>query len=576
MQPYPEKLTGPYSFMLIFLCLAALFAGQFNRDLWTPDEPRVAAISLEMSHTGDLVIPHLAGKVFIEKPPLFFAVSAGFITVLGKYIGTTQAMRLAVALFGAGTLLMTFLLARRLYGTADGLIAAGLLATMIGFAETFHWIRVDAALCFFVIAAIWCFAEAKIAGRPWFLILSGLFAAGAFLAKGPIGPIMAAIPCAAIMVLWSDPKTASAAGRRPAFFYVAGLAVFALVSGAWIVLLRLRGGESLWHEWFWVNQVSRLTGTSVAKGHIRTGHPFYYLVQTAADTMPWFPLILLWAGTLIKNMVKRIPVSKKDVFLFAWAAVILILLSFSATKRGIYMAPVLPAFALMGAAALRAHGNKYGIKGYLTGWIWVCTVLLAVFAIIPLCAGFLPHKTPAPVVLFLKTFGTGNILAGLGFFTCLYLLSMGRKKGVDITAAVMASALLFIGIWSVPAGAVNAVKSMKADFTSFVSRIPNDSRGRTAGFNLNETMTGCFYYYSNWAVPRISDISRVNRIISGKDDQFDSIIINIDEPRSKAIESIGNMIKVPWRIADETHTGNPKHCRRIFRLTGRTKRDLQQ
>jgi 4-amino-4-deoxy-L-arabinose transferase-like glycosyltransferase len=30
----------------------------FNHDLWTPDEPREAAIALEMSLTGVWVVPH--------------------------------------------------------------------------------------------------------------------------------------------------------------------------------------------------------------------------------------------------------------------------------------------------------------------------------------------------------------------------------------------------------------------------------------------------------------------------------------------------------------------------------------
>ncbi|NOY69104.1 MAG: glycosyltransferase family 39 protein [Deltaproteobacteria bacterium] len=573
MQSSPEKLTGAYAVTITLLCLSTLFFGQFSRDLWTPDEPRVAAISLEMSRTGDFVIPRLSGRAFIEKPPLFFAVSAGFIRMLGKYADPAQAIRLAVALFGVATLLMTFLLAKRLYGTTDGLIAAALLSTMIGFAQTFHWIRVDAALCFFVMAAVWSFAEARLGGRPWFLLLAGLFTAGAFLTKGPIGPVLTAIPCAAMFIFRPEVKEGSA-NRSTIFFYMAGLLVFILAAGAWIILLRLHGGEELWHEWFWVNQVGRLTGTAAAKGHIRTGKPFYYLVQTAADTMPWFPLVLIWAGTIVKNMVKHSPVSKKDIFLFAWAAGILVLLSLSATKRGIYMAPLLPAFALMGASILQEIGYPRGVKGYLTAWIWICTGLLALFALIPFVAGFLPHKIPAPVILFLKTVHSGNILAGLGVIICLYLISTTRKTGVDIKAAIFVTAFLYIGIWSVPARAVNTVKRMKNDFTSFVSRIPENARPRIAGFNLNETMLGCFYYYSDWAVPRVSNVFRVNRILSGKDKQFDSIIINKDGSRSRALEFINKTIYIPWQIIQETHTGNPKHSRRIFLITGRTQKGI--
>jgi 4-amino-4-deoxy-L-arabinose transferase-like glycosyltransferase len=113
--------------ILLIAALTVLFMGTFDRDLWTPDEPREAAICLEMSRTGDYMIPHLAGQPFIEKPPLYYAVSAGFINALGKYIGNTTALRLVTVMFGIGTLLVTFLLACRLFGPASAMTAAALI-----------------------------------------------------------------------------------------------------------------------------------------------------------------------------------------------------------------------------------------------------------------------------------------------------------------------------------------------------------------------------------------------------------------------------------------------------------------
>jgi len=185
--------------LLLLASLAVLFMVSFDRDLWTPDEPREAAMCLEMSRTGDYMIPHLAGQPFVEKPPLFYAISAGSINIFGKYIGNTPALRLVTVMFGIGTLLMTLLLGSRLFGPASGITAAALLATMAGFIVNFHWIRIEAALCFFILAAIWSFSEVYIAKRPIFCIPAGLFAASAFLCKGPVGPILIAIPWLAMV-----------------------------------------------------------------------------------------------------------------------------------------------------------------------------------------------------------------------------------------------------------------------------------------------------------------------------------------------------------------------------------------
>ena len=97
---------------VVVLCLVVSFVGIFGRDLWRPDEPRVAAIALEMSRSGNIIVPHLAGKPFIEKPPLYFVIAAGFIHLLGKIGGNIAAIRLTSALWGIGILLMTFFIGK--------------------------------------------------------------------------------------------------------------------------------------------------------------------------------------------------------------------------------------------------------------------------------------------------------------------------------------------------------------------------------------------------------------------------------------------------------------------------------
>ena len=144
---------------VLILVLLASLAGIFDRDLWTPDEPRDAAISMEMGRSGNYVIPRLAGVPFIEKPPLYFAVAGIAEQTLGRLLGPVGAIRLTSALWGLGVLGMTFLLVRRLSSSETAFLSVVLLGTMVGFVENMHWIRVDAALAFFVIAAVWAFGE---------------------------------------------------------------------------------------------------------------------------------------------------------------------------------------------------------------------------------------------------------------------------------------------------------------------------------------------------------------------------------------------------------------------------------
>src|SRR5262245_24844662 len=69
----------------ILIALAPLWlVGALDRGLWTPDEPREADIAWRMSQQTDRTLPQLAGKPFLEKPPLTYWLSAAGIAVFDQ------------------------------------------------------------------------------------------------------------------------------------------------------------------------------------------------------------------------------------------------------------------------------------------------------------------------------------------------------------------------------------------------------------------------------------------------------------------------------------------------------------
>lgn len=550
-----------YQIVLIFAITLICFLGIFDRDLWTPDEPRVAAISLEMSRNGNLVIPHLAGEPFIEKPPLYFAVAAGLIRMIGPVVGNTGAVRLASALFALGTLFVTFFLAKRLNGGSFPLLSMLILGTMIGFVDNFHWIRVDTALSFFVASAVWCFAEGYLANRSWFLPLAGFFCACAFLSKGLIGPLLISIPWAGLFIIWLKQKKDAIKEKR--FFILQHLIcifIFVLFSGLWIVLLKLRGGQELWHEWFWVNHVGRLTGSTIAKGHLRPGNPFYYLITVAMYGMPWLPLIIAWFASVLKRLWKHRTISQENIFLLIWGVGTVLFLSLSVTKRSIYLAPALPAFAIMCAMVLK-KGPSRSFEVYAMFWFIFCAAVLAFLAGLPFTAYFWEESVPARMFGFMNTFGFKNLIAGVGLIICLYFI-IRRQRGDSTPFRFMAAtAVFYIGIFTVPMQAIDLEKSMKSRVQEFAGNISMEKRPRVAGWNYCETMLANFYYYCNWSVPQVRTEDRLREIIKGKDDEFDSIIIS-------NVPSIPDLVKSPYHLIAEGDPGGFNHRRRIFWVEG--------
>ena len=550
-----------YRIILIFAITVICFLGIFDRDLWTPDEPRVAAISLEMSRNGNLVIPHLAGEPFIEKPPLYFAVAAGLIKMVGPVVGNTGAVRLASALFAMGTLFVTFLLASRLSMGSFPFLSTLILGTMVGFIENFHWIRVDTALSFFVVSAVWCFAEAYLANRSWFLPLAGFFCACAFLSKGLIGPLLISIPWAGLFIIWLQQK--KGAIKEEKFFILQHLIcilIFFIFSGLWIALLKLKGGQALWHEWFWVNHVGRLTGSAIAKGHLRHGRPFYYLNSIAMYSMPWLPLIAVWLYTVLKRLWKHRTISQENIFLLIWSVGTILFLTLSVTKRSIYIAPALPAFAIMCAMVLK-KGPSRSFEVYAMFWFIFYAAVLFLLTVLPFTAYFWKESVPVEIFDFMSAFGLKNLIAGIGLIICLYFIIRRQKDNSIPFRFMAATAVFYIGLFTGPMQAINLEKSMKSSVQEFAGHISMEKRPRVAGWKFSETMLANFYYYCDWPVPQIRSENRLQKILNDKDDEFDSIIIG-------NISSIPDLVKSPYHLIAEGDPGGFNHRRRIFWVEG--------
>ena len=548
----PTTEHTPTPWWLLGLCLIVSFAGILDRDVWTPDEPREAAIVLDMSRTGNVIIPRLAGLPFVEKPPLSPAVAAGFARLLGPVVGYTGAIRLSTAMWGLGCLAATFLLTRRLYDRNRALLACVILSTMVGFVENMHWIRVDAALAFFVIASVWCLVEVYLGGRRWYCLPAGLLGAGAFLSKGVIGPLLIGIGWLGLAIPWF------AARRRPSadlfiVQHLLALLAFMVPAGAWMVMLRRQGGPELWHQWFYENHFGRLTGSATALGHIRT-NPFYYLRTLVLYTLPWLPALAPALAGTVRDLRARRAIGPARVFLLTWSAGALALLTISKTKRDMYLTPMLPALAALCVDGWAGAPPRW-LRSFANIWIGLCLLVLAASFLSPAWAGLLTARAPQKMVSALRDFGPRQVVAGAALVVALFVAF--RRTGSLSTAFRLAgvTALLYIGIFAVPAKALDAEKSLKAGVQAFAARIPAERRARIAGWNFNETARAMFYYYADWSVPLVEDPKRMAQIIRGGDGEYDSVIVN-ERP---ALEEV--LAGIPFRILAAADVGTTTHRR---------------
>ena len=455
-------------------------AGLVAHDLWTPDEPREAALALAMQRTGDFLVPQLAGQPFVEKPPLYYALSALWLRLNPLNAPSAGWLRLTSAFWGLGTLAFTWLIARRLFGRHQAVLSMLILATLPGFVHVTHWLLTDVALMFFVTAAVWALAEAYLAGHIVLLPLAGLFAAGAFLTKGLIGPVFIALGSLPLLLIskpWKksaeDFQTLEKAANRQdakgtkkenhsssdlgglgvlAVYHLAALITFALPVAWWAAAFWRQGGRALFMEWFWTNHFGRFSGAAAQLGHFNG--PFFYLGALPLYLLPWLP-IMMWAFWRIA----RDRTCLRELALpLVWGIGGVALLSLSATKREIYLAPLLPAYALLAAHALAAPLPR--------SLAW--------------CAS--PRYVTSLIILWL----------------------------VGLT---MAEPL------------VDRQKSYGMAFREFDRQLAARSGLRAAAWDLDETTRAGFYWYNGRSLPALADRIELNAVLAGQHPRFNAVVI---------------------------------------------------
>lgn len=344
----------PWMFLLLFtLALRVILI--LNLDLPIHDSTRVAGIAREMVLNGNYLIPRLNGKEFLEYPPLGYLPIALFLGT-SKHPSDFLAF-LPIALFGTATVLLTFLIGRKLAGERVGFAAGFFLATMPGFSSLHRQCLVDPVLLFFTTLSLYGFIGCYHATERRFLFLGVFYLsmAGAFLSKGLIGAAIPAGTAALFLIVRRD----FSAVRR--LYLGRGILLFLLPILVWVAGVWSLEGSGV------IKEVVRQSVQRFLSPTADHAKPFYYYLNPVLlNILPWTPLPFIWLWYRRKHP------SSSDLFthdllaLFAllWFLLVFVGLSLASAKRNIYLGPIYPPAALLAAAAWNSLRHKfYFLKG---------------------------------------------------------------------------------------------------------------------------------------------------------------------------------------------------------------------
>jgi 4-amino-4-deoxy-L-arabinose transferase-like glycosyltransferase len=308
--------------------------------LLDPDEGRNAEVAREMAVDGDVVIPHLAGMPYLDKPPALFALGALAVRGLGA---NRVAVRLPAIAASLVTLLLLARASRRLEGgagapgTAHAADVVLLTASAPLFAALAAYVIFDMPLTACV-TAVWTGVALETVAGPSAARRAGMFAAVTLgvLLKGPV------------MLAWALGGSAGAAllsrSRGPLRWLAwwPGWAIVFGVAGGWFALALRRHPEYARYA-FLEESLERMTS-----GSFRRDQPWWFVPAVlAGGALPW-SLATPWRAP-------RSPATRVAAGFVLFAAVFFTL---SRSKLVTYLLPAIPALAWWAAASWRERSGR--------------------------------------------------------------------------------------------------------------------------------------------------------------------------------------------------------------------------
>ena len=535
-----------------------LLAGLGNLDADSPDEPRALQVAEELRSgehgaTG-LVVLHLNGEVYTQKPPLYYWLAA----LAGAPAGHVSelAARLPSALAGLFVVWLTLLLGTRMLGSGAGVLGAAILLTAFEFPYLARRVQFDVLLTAFELTALASFwwLDRGIGNKRRHQLVLHLALGLAVLTKGPVGFLIPALTILAFLAWEKRPREIAQA------FPLWGLLLSLLPGLLWIAVATALAPKGFAGVAVGENLIGRFfAGTSHAR-------PFwYYLWNFPLHFLPWafaWPVVWVVGRRSIFAPGGDDSTQRAWRFLLAGVATSLLFFSLSAGKRSLYLLPAFPATALLSADALlrwlagRARlPRRFG---------WSAALLLALLLAVgaeAIAAGLghpllLPGEQLAEVhAPLLLAFGCGLVGIGLAGLAAGLLWVRNRAPAYAfpglVAGVVAAVELCFFGLL-LPA--LQPLQSLRP--TALAARELTPPGGRI-GLLGSDPMVGGLNYYGERRVSVLRDAAEVERFFAAGGR---ALVL-----KGKKLDRLG----VPVEVVHRAHSGR----RELLVVTPRTASD---
>ena len=360
--------------ILIVLTVTIYIATAARPSLLDDADSSHAMAAQAMLERGDWAVLHMNGIAWLEKPPVHYWLVAASFALLGE---NAFATRLPAALAVMGLVLLVYSFGCRFFGNRAGFYAALVMCTSVG---TFIFTRVmipEAIYAFEFTAIFYLFLRAwtgTLDARIAVWAVPALIGVAA-LTRAAIGPLF---PLTIIFLFIAAVNGWRRLFSRGVWPFVLGGLVFAVVAVPWHLIAGLRAPGFFW--FYFINeQVRRALGTRIPMDYATVPLGIWWPAHLVWF-FPWsifLPFALRELPGLHRSRTDPEPAEQARLFLFVWAAVILLFFTFVTGSRLEYYAfGSWPAVSLLiGLGLARAEERR-------DAWLPRLQTLLAIIGVI--------------------------------------------------------------------------------------------------------------------------------------------------------------------------------------------------
>jgi 4-amino-4-deoxy-L-arabinose transferase-like glycosyltransferase len=293
------------------------------------------------------------------------------------------------------------------------------------------------------------------------MALAGAAAGCAFLTKGPVGLVVAAL--AVLPAWWIE--------RRRLRLTAAGVAVALLVAATiglpWYAAMFAAHGRTYLDSFFVGDNLERF-----ATSRFNDPRPFwFYLPIVVGGMLPWTPLAAAAVPPLRALIERRAAPSDLTLRLAGWALLPLAFFTASIGKQPRYILPILPPLALLLAAAIR---QRVAARGQ--GRDPLLQVPAAVIALLLATLAILLYRA-RPIIVMVPTMFLLAAVVAIGVAALIALAAAIAPRSRVVPGAVAVAGALLLG--GLQYGLSPAGRDPVQDMASIVAR--HRTNGETIG-----------------------------------------------------------------------------------------------